>query len=63
MLPEDLHKDWKPGDPIGYIQPPMRLPSALPHGAPDVGAFQSVSADPGALCVDPPKAADLIPLA
>jgi len=21
MLPEDLHKDWKPGDPIGYIQP------------------------------------------
>ena len=28
MLPEDFHKDWKPGDPIGYIQPLMRLPSA-----------------------------------
>ena len=28
MLPEDLYKDWKRGDPIDYIQPPMRLPSA-----------------------------------
>ena len=48
MLPEDFHKDWKPGDPLGYIQPPLissrvSLHSSTTFSAPHPGAAISMT--------------------